>query len=228
MEDGKIPKNAETFTVEYPDDPYVLYVLHTVAKKAENTGRAFTSLTVLHRYNNDFVYWNYRILADDFHSAPYSDGPSYIADRLHTEAERNFAFVFDNTLRNKGYFQYKCCGGSGPYIDYFNSKSLMLHKGPYVLRLVSSYSKLYLFLRIRNAEKCLEKINEFSDSVKAMFRYSEPGCINKQRGTCNHSVSYIFEGEEKWHCGCYKASFSIQPVVDEIPQYLKLIELGLK
>ena len=41
-------------------------------------------------------------------------------------------------------------------------------------------------------------------------------------------VKYIFEGEEKWHCGCCGAPFKLHPVEEDIEHYLKLVELGRK
>jgi len=38
----------------------------------------------------------------------------------------------------------------------------------------------------------------------------------------------MFEQEEKWHCGCCGAPFRIHPVMEDIPHYLKLMELGGK
>ena len=104
----------------------------------------------------------------------------------------------------------------------------MERKGPYLFRLMSWKADLQLFLRIRNVEKCLSYIVDCSDDIKKMFRHRDPGCHNHSNGTCRSGVGYIYDGEECWHCGCCSAAFKLHPSIDDIPRYLKLIELGVK
>ena len=98
----------------------------------------------------------------------------------------------------------------------------------YDYALDSDKGKLCLELRIRNAEKCLEYVNECPERIVEIFRHSDSGCQNRRNGTCKFGVKYEFEKEEKWHCGCCGAPFKIHPVKEDIPHYLKLLELGSK
>ncbi|MDF2538115.1 MAG: hypothetical protein K0S76_1136 [Herbinix sp.] len=57
---------------------------------------------------------------------------------------------------------------------------------------------------------------------------SDPGCQNRWNKTCKAGVHYVYEGEERWHCGCCSSAFWLHPAVTDIPQYIKLVELGGK
>ena len=73
--------------------------------------------------------------------------------------------------------------------------------------------------------------NECPDRIVEVFRHSDNGCQNLINGTCRYGiygVKYVFENEEKWHCGCCGAPFRFHPTKEDIPHYLKLLELGGK
>lgn len=58
--------------------------------------------------------------------------------------------------------------------------------------------------------------------------HSDPGCQNDINGSCRKGVGYIYEGEERWNCGCCSAAFKLHPNTADIPHYLMLVELGAK
>lgn len=152
----------------------------------------------------------------------------YIADRMHNDKDMEFVFEFHRVMKECGYCYERGGWNEGPDICYYNKRTVMENKGPYLFRLMSWKADLQLFLRIRNAEKCLSYIEACSDEIKKMFRHSDPGCHNHTNGTCRNGVGYIYDGEERWHCGCCSAAFKLHPSIEDIPHYLKLVELGVK
>jgi hypothetical protein len=219
----KIPKGMDSFIIEYPENPDVLTVLHLLAMKASNVGRKNEN----NRCMDDFVCCNYRMLEDDAHTIRYGSGPEYVADKLHTAEEREFVYEFDKVLQEMGYFCARDCWNEGPGLCYYDRESTMQKRGPYVFKVMSWKSKLKLYLRIRNAENCLEYLKECPDSVREMFLYSDSGCNNRHSKVCK-GFSYVLDGKEYWRCACCSAAFQTAPLTKDIPYYLRLIELGLK
>ena len=108
----------------------------------------------------------------------------------------------------------------GPSLRYMKKSST------YDYALSSLEGKLFLELRIRKPEKCLNLLKDSSEEIIAMFRQTEDGCRNRLSGNCKCGVQYEFESEVKWHCGCCGAPFKIHPVEKDISYYLKLVESG--
>lgn len=108
-------------------------------------------------------------------------------------------------------------------------------KGPYLFQIVSRSTdivgsiseteKIRLLLRIRNVANCIEYLNTCPDSVKDVFRKSSKRCYNRP---CNKGVAYEYEGKSYWRCGCCAPAFKLKPKVQDIPHYIKLVELGSK
>jgi len=94
--------------------------------------------------------------------------------------------------------------------------------------LLSWKTHLLLYLRIRNVSKCLEYIEQCPDSVKQIFLHGDSGCENRVKGTCKYGQEYTIDGTTYWRCGCCNAPFYFQPVKEDIPHYIKLVELGGK
>lgn len=210
--------------IDYPDNRNVLEVLSLVAKKVMGTQLANESNYFSHMvaFSNGFIGWNYRILNEDFYNCSLANGCDYVADKMHSKADQEVIFAIDEALIEKGFSIRKGDPNEGPAIRYYRTQSA------YDFALVSDMGELILELRIRNAEKCLDYLDQCSERIVDMFRYSDQGCQNRVNGTCKYGVKYQFEKKEKWHCGCCGAPFKTHPVKEDIPHYLQLVELGNK
>lgn len=224
LENYKIPKNGKEFWVEYPDNPNVLEVLKLVAEKAKLTGR---SLKIPNRWSDDFVTWNYRILKDDFETINYGKELDVIVDRMHKKDDIDFIYAFDQLMKKKEY--YSALGGmnEGPGYFYYDTESKMKRRGPYLFLLMCDKAELKLYLRIRNVESCREVLKTAPETVKMMFRQSDKGCKNRFNG-CTKGVSYDFDGQTYWRCGCCGAPFQVKPLIEDISYYEKLVDAGSK
>lgn len=203
--------------ITYPDNNNVLYVWKLMADKAHKTNRL-----------EDFLCCHYKLLTDDIDTIHYGDGVDLVADKMHTALEQEFVYEFDAVLKQKNYCASERSWNEGPGYAYYDTKSAMKSKGPYHYWLLSQKTKLLLFLRIRNATKCLDYLNNCPDSIKQMFLFGDPGCKNRTMHTCKCGQEYTIDGNTYWRCGCCQAPFYVHPVKEDIPHYLKLIELGLK
>ena len=217
--------SGDYLEIDYPDNRNLLEVLSVVAKKVKNTQlrdvKNYDSNLIA--FSNAFIGWNYKILVEDLHTCSLAEGCDYVADKMHDEADREVIFMLDKILTERGCIRNKGDANEGPSVRYHYRKSSV-----YDYALTSDTGKLYLELRIRNAEKCLEYLKECPERIAEIFRHSDIGCQNRTKGTCRSGVRYVFEKEEKWHCGCCGAPFKIHPVKEDIPYYLKLWELGSK
>jgi hypothetical protein len=102
----------------------------------------------------------------------------------------------------------------------------MRSNGIYHFCVLSWKTELVLFLRIRNATKCLEYLNECPSRIKEIFLQNDEGCSRRRNGTCVHGIQYTLDGVNYWRCGCCTVPFRVNPVIEDIPHYLKLVELG--
>lgn len=177
----------------------------------------------INAFSNAFIGWNYRVLAEDLHTCSLAEGCDYVADKMHDEADREVIAILDRVLAEQGCTRKKGDSNEGPMLRYFRRQS-----AAYDYALNSDKGELYLELRIRNAEKCLSYLKECPERIVEIFRYSDTGCQNRINESCKFGVKYEFEEEEKWHCGCCGAPFKLHPVKEDIPHYLKLVELGGK
>ena len=216
--------SGDYLEIDYPDNRNVIKVLSAVARKVNNTQlkdiKNIYSGTVA--YSNAFIGWNYKVLAEDLHTCSVAEGYDYVADKMHDAADRELIAILDKILTEQGYTRQKGDSNEGPMLRYNRKQPI------YDYALDSDKGKLLLELRIRNAEKCLEYVKECPERIVEIFRHSDSGCQNRINGTCKFGVKYEFEKEEKWHCGCCGAPFKIHPVKEDIPHYLKLLELGNK
>lgn len=210
--------------IDYPDNHNILEVLSMVAQKVMETQLKDVSNYFSHMvaFSNGFVSWNYKVLKEDLHTCSLAEGCDYVADKMHSEAEKEVMYALDEVLKEQGYTIRKGDPNEGPAIRYYRTQST------YDFALVSDRGQLFLELRIRNAEKCLDYLRECPERIIAMFRHTDRGCRNRVNGTCKCGVKYVFEGEEKWHCGCCGAPFKLSPEKEDIPYYLRLVELGNK
>lgn len=221
---GKLPPAGSVLEIDYPDNRNILVVLSLTAKKVMNTQLKNVSnyFSNLAAFCNGFISWNYKLLQEDFETCSLAEGCDYVADKMHNSADREFVAAMDKTLQEAGFAVGRGDPNEGPAIRYFKSKSA------YDFALVSLEGELMLELRIRNAEKCMEYLKKCPERVVEMFRQTDVGCQNRVNGTCKCGVKYVFEGEEKWHCGCCGAPFKLHPAVEDMVHYLRLVELGKK
>lgn len=217
--------SGDYLEIDYPDNRNILEVLSVVAKKVKNTQlkdvKNYYSNIIA--FSNAFIGWNYKILTEDLYTCSLGDGCDYVADKMHDESDKEVITIIDKILTEYGYTKKKGDSNEGPSVRYYFKKSSV-----YDYALTSDMGNLCLELRIRNAGKCLEYLSECPEKILEMFRYSDTGCQNRINGTCKSGVKYEFEQEEKWHCGCCGAPFKIHPTKEDIPHYLKLMELGGK
>lgn len=210
--------------IDYPDNRNILDVLSMTAKKVMVTQLKDVGnyLSPIVAFSNAFVSWNYKVLKEDMHTCTLAEGCDYVADKMHSEMDKEVIYLVDRLLAEKGFSIRKGDPNEGPAIRYYRTQAA------YDFALVSDAGELVLELRIRNAQKCLGYLAECSESIIDMFRHTDKGCQNRINGTCKYGVRYEFENEEKWHCGCCGAPFKIRPVKEDISHYLKLVELGNK
>lgn len=217
--------SGDDLEIDYPDNQNVIKVLSLVAKKVKNTQLKDVKNvdSGINAFSNAFIGWNYRVLAEDLHTCSLAEGCDYVADKMHDEADREVIAILDRVLAEQGCTRKKGDSNEGPMLRYFRRQS-----AAYDYALNSDKGELYLELRIRNAEKCLSYLKECPERIVEIFRYSDTGCQNRINESCKFGVKYEFEEEEKWHCGCCGAPFKLHPVKEDIPHYLKLVELGGK
>lgn len=226
LKDYKIPPSLKKFEIDYPDNRNILTVLSLVAKKAVDVQLKDIKNHFSHAiaFSNGFISWNYKILKDDLKHCNLAEGVYYVSDKLHNESERDFVEIMDKILIDKGFYTGNGDSHEGPSIRYYDQKS----KSAYNFAITSFEGNLILEMRIRNAEKCMEYLKKCPDRIADIFRHTEKGCQNRINDTCKYGVKYIFENKEKWHCGCCCAPFRIYPIKEDIPHYLRLVELGSK
>lgn len=217
--------SGDCLEIDYPDNPNVLTVLSTVAKKVKDTQlkdvkNYYSNQTA---FSNAFIGWNHKILAEDLHTCSLAEGCDYVTDKMHDAADKDVIVALDKILTERGVTRKKGDPNEGPSIRYYRGKA-----SAYDYALTSDAGKLYLELRIRNAQNCLAYLSECPERIAEMFRHSDTGCQNRINGTCKSGIKYVYEQEEKWHCGCCNAPFRIHPMTEDIPYYLKLMELGGK
>ena len=176
--------------VDYPDNRNILTVLSVVAQKVKNTQlkdvkNYYSNMTM---FSNAFIGWNHKVLAEDLHTCSAAEGCDYVADKMHSLADREVVAALDKILTEHGAVRRKGDPNEGPSIRYFCKKS-----SPYDYALTSDMGNLCLELRIRNAQKCLGYLSECSERIAEMFRYSDTGCQNRRNGTCRSGVKYVFD-----------------------------------
>ncbi len=217
--------SGDSLAIDYPDNPNILTVLSAVAKKVKNTQLAgvknyYSNQTA---FSNAFIGWNYKVSAEDPHTCGLAEGCDYVSDKMHDAADREAIEALDHILIEQGAVRKKGDPNEGPSVRYYCGKT-----SAYDYALTSDMGSLYLELRIRNAQKCLDYLSKCPERIVEMFRYSDAGCQNRRNGTCRSGVKYIFEQEEKWHCGCCGAPYIIHPTGVEFTHYINLLVLGGK
>ena len=241
------PANSD-ITIAYPDNPALLQLLKLLADKASGTRIVHNARSIKpnedpqQRSVNrlcDFLCCHFRLLQDDMTTANYGVGIDDIADRVHSEVEKEFCYQMDELLLSKGFVSELYGGVECHGIAYYHSEKDRDSKKPYSFRMITrdmdfeqiddEIEKMRLQLRIRNVNRCREYLNSCSDSVKRIFtEYSDEGCGKRIDGICKHGISYEIDHQAYWRCACCHTPFNFKPVIKDIPHYLKLVEMGEK
>lgn len=214
--------------ITYPDHAEVLYLLKQLADKTRLTDRIA-----------DFLCCHFRLLQNDMETADYGTGIETVADRVHTDKERDFCHQLHNALTEEGFCAMPYRGIECYGVTYYRNEKLMNTKSPYSFRLVSrdfdfnnqndEQEKIRLLLRIRNVSNCMDYLKTCPESVNFIFTaYSNPGCAKHANNTCKHGVGYEIDGKQYWRCACCEAPFKFKPKTEDIPHYIKLMDLGEK
>lgn len=212
----------EDIVITYSDNSLLLQLWKVLADKSKNIGRIV-----------DFLICSFRLIQDDINTKGYTDFTSFI-DSFPLAEEKEFISKMDEALLSIGLV----CGEAG---YYYHNESLIKQKGPCSFRIINInaynpwYSeikpeKLELGLRIRNVNNCMEYLKKCPDSVKRIFiENNDEGCQRHKNNTCQHGVSYEIDGQPYWRCACCDPAFRFgQPQIENIPHYIKLVELGEK
>ena len=219
-------KNNKTtdkdIVISYPDDTLLLHLWKIIADKTKNINHLI-----------DFLHCSFRLLQDDMHTKGYNELVGFI-DTFPVEEEKAFVYKMDESLISIGLLR-------GEMGYYYRTESLIRQKGPYSFRVINinkwnpwhseiKPEKVELGLRIRNVYNCMEYLKTCPDSVKQIFTdKSDSGCQKHKDNTCKHGVSYEIDGQTYWRCACCDPAFRFQrPKVEDIPHYIKLVELGEK
>lgn len=201
----------------YSNNDNVMPVFKLMAEKARITNRLI-----------DFLSCHYKLFQDDLNTANYGTGADIVADKMHTREEQEFIYEMDAVLRGMGYCAEPKIWNEGPGYAYYDKESVMKSNGPYHYMMLSWKTELILFLRIRNASACLDYLKNCPATVKQIFLRGDSGCKNRYNNTCKFGQEYTIDGNHYWRCGCCNAPFYFSPIKDDIPHYIKLVELGFK
>ena len=218
----RVTENQEHISIQYPRNKDVILVLKEVAQKVEHTQLSDVTNCLSNEtaYKNGFIGWNYQVLTEDKHTCSIGNNYRYVSDKMHNNADQQVIENLHHLFLDMGYTMKTGDPNEGPSLRYTKKSST------YDYALTSIEGKLFLELRIRKPEKCMDLLKESSEEIIAMFRQTDEGCQNRFNGNCKCGVQYEFENEVKWHCGCCGAPFRIHPVEENITLYLKLMESG--
>jgi len=209
--------------ISYPPNSNIIVVLSEVAKKVKRTQLNEVGNCLSHQvsFANGFISWNYKILEENKNTCMLGKDYQLVADKMHDKADQKVIEHLNHIFLNGGYTWKTADPNEGPSIRYFN------HRSTFDYALTSIEGKLFLELRIRKPEKCMELLKVSSEEIMDMFRQTEEGCQNRLNGSCKCGIKYKFENAVKWHCGCCGAPFKLHPVEKDIPHYLNLVEKGI-
>ena len=226
LKNQKIP--AKTFEIAFPANPGVLTILHVMAEKCFRFSGLVSWLPSTTPVRHGFIRfrtWNHRVLAEPRAEMLVGTGGDHVADSLHDKADKAFVLAFDEVMKKNGLICVPIHYHAGTRARYHENC-----RDAYLFETALDNGNVTLRLRIRDAEACMDYLTCCPESVKEIFRPTQAdwGCPHRQAGTCKGSTRYVYEGEEKWRCGCWLAPFFAPLVIENIQHYLKLVELGKK
>ena len=159
------------------------------------------------------------------------EGHEVLADGLKDKTEKEFVFLFHESMKKNGFACKSVSNHDGPIIRYFENEKqpIYLFEIAFDSIMTTQDYSLNLKLRIRDVDHCLEYLEQCPETVKDMFRQDfrqySPECESKKY--CDKSLHYLYEDKNRWHCACYGASFQGMPIItDNIPHYIDLVKLG--
>ncbi len=210
--DGRI--KSDIIFVHFPDNKTLIYALHALAVKSKKTDRF-----------RDFCRMNYKLLADDWNTADFGNGVDFVTDLLKSDQDKAIAQSIHNELLNRNYFCNKQEWNEGPQIRYYKKENDCKRNTNAGFWLTSMDTKLLLYFRIANMEKVIEYISSCPESVIHTFLQSDPGCM-KREGGCASGISYQFQEQLIWRCGCCNPNFQTIPKEDDYIYYINAAELA--
>lgn len=151
-----------------PSDGEVLPSLYAVARKAARIGCG----------GERFREWNYRLLLDGADEYRYGDAYFVLYDKLHTQADRAFVEAFHRSLLARGFVHGFGGANEGPGVRYYATAAERDRRAPCAFSVISDKGTLLLQLRLRAPDACADYLAGCPETVKAMFRTSDPGCGN--------------------------------------------------
>ncbi|BDF47830.1 hypothetical protein [Eisenbergiella sp.] len=208
---------GESIHLSFPDNPDVLTVLKWMADKAHE-----------HNRRQEFMVCNYRLLQDDRNTFHYT-AADYLADKMHTQQEKECVYRFDSAMQEKGLLSEIDNRGEMPGEDnyavfyYFREKDKG-NRSKAGYKLSSQRTKLQLGLRIKCIQNCAGYIENSPDEIKSIFIPGDTGCDN--RAQCTRGQAYILDGREYWHCACSGGLFTMRPEIRYLSDYINLVEIG--
>ncbi|MCL2664816.1 MAG: hypothetical protein FWE82_04315 [Defluviitaleaceae bacterium] len=216
---GKITPKTLNFAVEFPNNHNIIKVMALVAEKAAQVNA-----------EEFFLKWSFRLIIEPFGTFGYGSPFYAVYDKTRAPGEKEFIEAFHAAMKGRGYFFQSGGGNEGPGIRYYDKESIMKSKGPYLFQLWDCMGELRLYIRIRNAEKCLTLYSETTmpDEIEKMFELTEYGCGSRANGSCKHGIEYVFKGAARWHCGCCAAMFWLRPKAENVSHYIMLLDAGEK
>lgn len=218
LKNYKLTSGTERIVLRYPHNPEILTVLKWMADKVHE-----------HDRRQEFMVCNYRLLQDNMDSFDYGAGADYIADKMHTQQEKDCVYRLDSALREKGLFPDVDNRGEMPGEDsyamyYYVREKDFGNRSKASFKLTSQRTKLQLGLRIKCIQNCAGYIASCSEEIRSIFIPGDKGCADRPR--CIHGQAYNIDGVEYWHCGCCGNLVTFTPKNEDIGDYIKLVDLG--
>ncbi|WP_139904907.1 hypothetical protein [Clostridium thermarum] len=100
----------------------VLIVLKLMADKAYNTNRI-----------GDFIACHYKLFQDDMNVVNYGHGVDIVADKMHTQQEKEFIYALDALLCEMGYYAGSRESNEGPGYAYYSKESDVKKRDPIII-----------------------------------------------------------------------------------------------
>lgn len=208
---GKV-KDGNELVLMYPDNCNVLFALHIMAVKAENTGK-----------EKDFYRLNYRLLKDGWNKADFGYSVDVVADLL-SEKDKETAYLIHEELMRRNYCFNFQEWNEGPQIRYFRKEAECKRNANAAFWMASMDTSLRLYFRMKNIDEGISLIEQTPESVIKQFLISDSGCVNRSAGRCVSGISYELCGKSIWRCGCCYPNFQVTPHKEDYLLFIDLVE----
>ena len=220
LSDKKITSKVPGFNIYYPENPSVIKVMFLVAKQAYMVKPYIYCKADFGDNDRLFSTWNYRLLSGAFGEYRYNNTYTLFRDSLHFDEQRRFIDTFHEEMLSHGYFIEHWPGRGGGHISYFKNSI----REPYHFDVITYHEYgMYINLRIRDTKKCFTYLESCPERIKEFFRTSEVS-----NPDCKNLIRYNYDGVDvKKCCGCCAGGFSLKANIEDIPHYIKLLELGV-